>query len=291
MERKYEVMDVVVALGAFATIVAGGMLFLAANGTMSLSQPVAQNDLAAASGDGMQWLQPALGRAMVDQFVLERRHTTQGETAWHQLRTVTSEQGRSHQAPFGYLDSLKRYAARAEDDHKSRVQAVMGRMIVNFTRRGLHGDVLSLDRDRADFNTRMRIQTEALGRRMDAEFLLNWQPNLGRAIVTASQDDMRASARRQERLGAAIVQVSTVEIAYEGSRAGLQEQLGGATMITAHAGSQTGLSGQDRPVQPLIIPARLGLPISTMVAAGVTLMTLFAAGLMVPPVRPATGAA
>lgn len=291
MERKYEVMDVVVALGAFATIVAGGMLFLAANGTMSLSQPAEQTEETAGSGDGMRWLQPALGRAMVDQFVLERRHATQGETSRHQLTAVTGEQGRRHLAPFGYLDSLKRYAARAEDDHKTRVQTVMGRMIVNFTRRGLHGDVLSPDGGSTGFNTRMRTQTEALGRRMDAEFLLNWQPNLGRAIVTASQDDMSASARRQERLGAAIVQVSTVDIAYEASRAELQEQLGGATMITAHAGSQTGLSGSERPVQPLIVAARPGLPISTMVAAAVTLMTLFAAGLMVPPVRPATGAA
>lgn len=287
MQRRYELIDVVVAIGLFATIAASGLFFMTANGMVSVSlsgQEVREHPTG--KGDGMQWLEPVLGQAIVDQSLLERHNTKVMLAAVTELNGVTGEHMRWQNSPFGYLDSIKTSAARAETDHAARVQAVMGQSIVNFTRRGVRSDVLSSEGDILDFNTRMIDRTDALGQRMNAEFLANWQPNLGRAIVVASQDSAKVSALRQERLGAAIAQLTIVQTIYEAFRATIQEQLGGATLAAIQTESQAVLSGQGRPIQfPAVTVAALqswpDLPMSTIVVASLILMSLFSAGLLV----------
>jgi hypothetical protein len=93
----------------------------------------------------------------------------------------------------------------------TRVQAVMGRAIVNFTARGIRSGVLSADQYLSDYNTRMFCTTEASGQRLDHEFASTWQATLGRRIVDASKNHRWQACAIQERLGTAILHVTQAQ--------------------------------------------------------------------------------
>jgi hypothetical protein len=296
MRREYGLIDVIVAVGVCATVVAGGMFFLAADGAMALGRVGAQtNGSAVDRVDGMQWLQPVLGQAIVDQTLLEHRYRNTVSAVGRRLDGLREERGRWQNSPYGYLWSIRTSAERAEADHAARVQAVIGQSLVRATARGVRSGIFAPDGSGADYNARLIGVASAHGRRMDASFAGDWQPNLGRAIVAATRQDTDLAALRQERLGAALVEISAAHTAYEGSRAALQEQLGGATVVATRTEFDTMRSTQNRPVSSAVEAAAgprgwPGLPISTMVVASMILISLFAAGLLVPPVLPAAHA-
>jgi hypothetical protein len=222
----------VVVIGFCATIAAAGLLFMAANGTISISptENLANEDEQVAMGlDDARWLQPILGQAIVDQDLLDRRYTIALSIAMIRLAGVSAEYQHWQKAPFGYLDSIRSSAMWVEPDHATRVQAVMGRAIVQFTQRGVQSDMLSSEGDLLDFNARMIDQADARGQQMNADFLIDRQANLGRAIVGATQASTRSSASAQERLGSAIIQLATVQFTYDAMHTAIQEHLGAAT--------------------------------------------------------------
>jgi hypothetical protein len=185
------------------------------------------------------------------------------------------------------------YAVRAEADHNTRVQAVMGRSVVQFTRRGVLSGLLSTGEYDSSYNSRMIGSTENLGRRMDTQFLVNWQPNLGRAILAASQDGAAASALRQERLGAAIVRLTTIQTTYEGIRSLNQEQLGGATVVALQTGfaarpSDREGTSQSSAVTTAALHVWPEIPTITIVVASIMLMGMFMVGLFVAPALPSS---
>jgi hypothetical protein len=282
----------VAVVGLCATIAAAGLLFMAANGMVSVSLTGQQvSEPLTGQEDGLRWLQPILGQAIVDQDVLDRRYATIAPAAMAQLTGVSGEYMRRQTSPFGYLHSIKTSATWAEADHATRVQTVMGRAIVQFTRRGVRSGMLSSEGNIGDFNPLMIDRTDALGQRMDTEFLANWQPNLGRAIVGATQDSAKLSALTQERLGSAIVQLTTVQTVYDAAHAAIQEQLGGATVVATRTPSQMSGTSLERsaqdPVGTVAAPRSWPvLPMTTIVVASLILMSLFSAGLLVSPRLP-----
>lgn len=252
MQRKYEFMDLIVAIGLCATILGAGLIFLVANGTWQARTAVSESlGPSLDSREGRFWVQPILGQAIVDHYRMERDYASVAVGSLAALRRLAIERNRWEAFPFGYLDSIAAGAVRAEATHDARVQAVMGRSIVNATRRGVRSGVWS-SVDRANpYNSRMIGVTEALGRKMDTTFHASWQPDLGRAIVTAGQERTDALAHMQERTGRAIVTVGRADFLYESGRGLNQEQLGGALVSAAFAERQATVS--ERP--PLRQPA------------------------------------
>ena len=287
MQRRYEFMDLIVAVGLCATIVASGVLFMAANGTqirtVRSESTGQQTDILM----GMGWLQPVLGRAIVDHVLLERNHAKAAAAASRELDGLTFERNRWQTSPYGYLDSITTGASWAEAEHAARVQAVMGRSIVNFTRRGVRSGVWSSVERAAHDNPLMIGVTAAIGQKMDAAFLASWQPNIGRGIVTATQESEKWSTLMQERLGAAILKVATVQEVYEPVRAAIQEQLGSATVVATMTGSQQGGVTSDRLTvdRAAVLSAQDAFPrISTTITfimASLVLISLFTTGLVV----------
>lgn len=232
MRRQYELIDMVVVIGFCATIAAAGLLFMAANGTLAISfaDNLAKDDGQVVMGlDDARWLQPILGQAIVDEDLLDRRHAIVPSIARVRLAGVSAEYKHWRKAPFSYLESIRSSAMWAEPDHAARVQMVMGHAIVQFTQRGVRSDMLSSEGDLLDFNARMIDQADDRRQQMDAGFLVDWQDSLGRAIVGATQASTRTSASVQERLGAAITQLATVQFAYGAAHAVIQEHLAAAT--------------------------------------------------------------
>jgi hypothetical protein len=240
MQQRFEFMDLIVAVGLCATIVASGVLLMAANGTQL--RTVEWGSMGEPTGNltGMDLLQPVLGQAIVDNALLERSHAKHAAAAITQLDGLALERDHWQHNPHGYLDSITISASWAEAEHTARVQTVMGRSIVNFTRRGVRSGLWTSVERAAHDNPHMIGVTEAMGQRMDHAFLANWQPNIGRGIVAATQESERRSTLRQERLGTAILEIATVQEAYEPVRAAIQEQLGSATVVATMTGSQQG---------------------------------------------------
>src|SRR5687768_9095407 len=231
MQRRFEFMDLIVAVGLCATIVASGLLLMAANGMQIRSVGRGAVGQPTDNLTGIDLLQPVLGHAIVDHVLLERRHAKDAAAAITHLDALIFERNQWHHFPYSYLDSVTTGASWAEAEHAARVQTVMGRSIVNFTRRGVRSGLWSSVERAAQDNPNMIRVTEARGQNMDSAFLANWQPNIGRGIVAATQESEKQSRLRQERLGAAILGMATVEEVYEPVRAALQEQLGSAMVV------------------------------------------------------------
>ncbi len=298
MQRKYEFMDLIVMIGLCATIVGAGLMFMVANGTwQGRSMASASLRPALESFAGRYWIQPILGRTIVDQYLSERRHSTVASAALAELERLGIERKRWQNSPFGYLDPIVAGAARAEPAQVARVQAVMGRSIVDFTRRGVRSGMGSSGEGADLYNARMIGATEAMGEKMGADFAETWQPSLGRAIVTAGQERADAFARMQERAGRAIVTLGTADVLYGRVRGVIQERLGGAIVSAALTERQANqfdqaTSARSAAQQPLNQAGerRAWPEISNryVVVAAMGLMGAFMAGLLLlgpPPLR------
>jgi hypothetical protein len=191
MERRLEFMDVIVAVGLAATIVASGLLLMAANGMQIsiLGRESANNHTET------DFLQPVLGQAIVDHVLLEHRHTREAAAAMTQLNRLVVEHNQWQHSAYGYLAPIANGASWAEAEHASRVQAVMGRSIVNFTRRGVRSGLWSLADRFAPGNPRMIRVTEARGETMHrALSRIGSRILVGKSLV---RHKMTKSARRR----------------------------------------------------------------------------------------------
>ncbi|THI85186.1 MAG: hypothetical protein CAF41_013215 [Nitrospira sp. CG24A] len=226
MSHRYNTIDIIAGVGMCAIVFGALLIFFAANGTYQIAtpQPISIEQPAGIEL-GMTALQPALGQALVDQALLERRTNqliAQSASEWN-LATLAHQESQSLQgSPFGAIMSQ---AATVPADHMARIQYVMGKAIVNFTAHGIRSGVLSADQYLSEYNTNMIRITESRGQRLDHDFTSTWQATLGREIVDAFQNYTERAGTIQERLGTALVQVTQAQTESEEVRAVQQEQL------------------------------------------------------------------
>lgn len=231
MTYRYSGIDIIVGFGMCAIVFGALFFFVATTGTFLVATPPAMGDQFSRSANGMVWLQPALGQAIVERTLLQRqsdRITAKATMEWDQALLAHSSLQSLPGGPFGFIMDR---AATMPDDHAARVQAVMGRSIVNGTRRGLRSGILSADHYLSDYNRGMIGAAEQLGGRMHGAFAATWQPLLGRWIVDASRDYAVRGAGVQEQLGAAIVHVDQARTGLEEAWGANQYQLG--TLLAA----------------------------------------------------------
>lgn len=292
MSYRYNTIDIVVGVGMCAILFGALLLFLAVNGTYQAVLPQAQA-LEQSTGieSGMTALQPALGQAIIDQSLFERRTNqalAQSVFAWNRATMAYHD---FQSGPGGLLGSVLHQAVTIPADHLARVQGVMGRAIVNFTTRGVRHGLLSADQYGTIYNMKMIGAIEAQGQRLHDQFASTWQATLGRRIVEAALHDWIQAGAIQERLGSALVQVAQVQMRAEKGQAAQQEQL--ASLIFASVRNEV---IADRPTQPTVAapsarpsegiavasaePASWPeIPMSYLIAAGLLLTTIFWGGL------------
>jgi hypothetical protein len=289
MSHRYNTIDIIVGVGMCAIVFGALLVFFAASGTYQAATP--QSITMAQPVDiefGMASLQPALGHAIVDQALFERRVNrliAQSASEWNQA-TLAHQEFQS--LPGGPLGEVMRQAETVPADHMARVQYVMGRAIVNFTARGIRSGVLSADQYRSDYNTTMIRMTEARGQRLDQEFASTWQATLGRRIVDAIQNYTERAGAIQERLGTALVQMTHAQAGSAEIRAAQQEQL--ASLVVAGIRTQeladrvTLLAATESFPKDIAVastePASWpDVPMGYLIVAGLMLVTVFFGGL------------
>ncbi len=289
MSHRYNIIDIIVGVGMCAIVFGAFLFFVAANGTyqaaipqpISIEQPVGIEL-------GITLLQPALGQAIVDQALFERRANqvmAQSASEWNRA-TLSHHEWQS--LPGGPFGAVMRQAATVPARHMARVQEVMGRAIVNFTARGVRSEVLSANQYLSDYNTGMIRATEVRGQRLDHEFASTWQATLGRGIVDAIQNYRWQAGAIQERLGAAILHVAQAQTGSEEVRAAQQEQL--ASLMVASIRTVTLADRVTLPTaiksspeatavtsaEPAFWPE---IPMGYLIVAGLMLVTVFFGGL------------
>ncbi|OQW31562.1 MAG: hypothetical protein A4E19_08090 [Nitrospira sp. SG-bin1] len=291
MSYRYNTIDIIVGVGMCAILFGGLLLFLAANGTYQMVPSQVLSFERQATIDGMSILQPALGQAIVDQALLERRTNhavAQSASEWNHA-TLAYHDWQS--GSRGLLGAVLNQAATVPINHLARVEGIKGRAVVNFTKRGVRNGLVSADQYGTMYNMKMIGAIEAQGQRLHDEFASTWQATLGRRIVEAAHYDWLQTGAIQERLGSALVQVVHAQMNAEQGRAAQQEQL--ASLIFAAVRHEVVV---DRPTQaPTAMPTvtasediAMGstepvswpdIPMGYLMAAGLLLTTIFLGGL------------
>ncbi len=289
MSQRYNTIDIIVGVGMCAIVFGGLLIFFAANGTYqaAIPQPIAIEQPVGVEFE-MASLQPALGQAIVDQTLFERRAnqlSAQSATEWNKATLAHLE---FQSLPGGPLGEVMRQAETVPADHMARVQYVMGRAIVNSTARGIRSGLLSADQYLSDYNTSMIRATETRGQRLDHEFASTWQATLGQRIVDTIQDRSRRAGAIQEQLGTAIVHLTQAQVGPEEVRATQQEQLASllvATIRTEALADRLDLlaaieSFPDDVAVASTEPASWPeVPMGYLIFAGLMLVTVFFGGL------------
>jgi hypothetical protein len=288
-------MDLIVAVGLCATVFGGYLLFMAASGTLgapsyeALAITPTPNMM-----DATQWVQPALGQAIVQDYLLERETARKTAEATAEFNRATMAGHRLESSPLEHVDRIRTHAAAVEADHVARVQLVLGRRIVDFTQRGVRAGVLSPTTVEGPYNHRMIRLAELNATRMEEQFRSVREPMLGWDIVMATQEHDRFTGQLQHRIGNAIVQVVHLQRTFQEAMAGAQEQLASVVLASIQTEQITDrfsklaaaeLSGRGQPV-PFTEPRSWpDIPVGLLVAASATLIGLFFAGLSLPIVR------
>ncbi len=292
MSYRYNTIDIIVGVGMCAILFGGLLLFLASNGTYQAVQPQAPSlEQQAGIDNGMSLLQPALGQAILNQALFERRTNqvmAQSVSEWNRA-TLSYHELQSDSRSL--LGTVLNQAVTAPINHMARVEGVMGRAIVNSTTRGVRTGLLSADQYGTIYNMKMIGAIETQGRRLHDQFSSTWQATLGHRIVEAAQHDWLQAGAIQERLGSALVQVVRAQMSSEEGQAGHQEQL--ASLIFAAVRNEV---ITDRPAQPTVaVPSAMPsediavastepaswpeIPMIYLIAAALLLATAFLGGL------------
>ena len=289
MSHKYTSIDVIVGVGLCAIVFGALLLFVAVSGTFQTA-PVAYAPLDQPTGlaAGLAMLQPALGQAIVERAILAR-HSNQGMTEavaeWNKATLAAQSLQSIPGGPFG---SILRDAATVPDRHAARVQTVMGREIVNFTKRGVRSEMLSANQYLSQYNDRMIRTAKARGELLDREFTSTWQATLGHRIVAAAQDYRGLSLSIQEQLGRAILRVTHLQATLEERWAQNEYQLASLIVAAVRTGALTDRLTQLAIVEPTPAPAVVAsqdqaslphIPVAVLAAATLGLVAIFFAGL------------
>ena len=239
----------------------------------------------------MSALQPALGHAIVEQALLERRNNramAQSVAEWNRTTLAYLEFA---SGSGSMLRSVMRHAEAVPIDLMARVEGIKGRAIVNFTTRGIRHGLLSADQYGTMYNMKMIGVVGAHGQQLRDQFASTWQAILGHRIVEAAQQDWLQARAIQERLGSALVQVVRAQMSSEEGQAMQQERL--ASLIFAAVRNEV---ITDRPTQPTVaVPSMVSsediavastepmswpeIPMTYLIAAALLLATVFLGGL------------
>lgn len=237
MGRKYDHVDVMTAIGLVATLFGGYLFVTAADGFWQAPSvpPITTMTVSSDPSAGMAYLQPVLGRAILDEALLDRDVGAAVSAAAMELNRAVTEYQRISASLLSPLVLAELAAFGQEADHRARMQYVMGKAVVNHTRRGIRSGMLSADQYRSDFNNTLIRTAELAGLRMHDQFEATRQGTLGRSIVEAVQEEERMDSAVQEQIGRAVMQVTQVQERYGAAKNAQETQLAGAALAALRA--------------------------------------------------------
>jgi hypothetical protein len=146
----------------------------------------------------MRWVQPILGRAIVEDSLIKQRTTGEMSRAVKILNGTSLNEYHPHGEDRRILAS--EYARTIEADHEGRVQWVVGRLIVELTGHRL-GAGEPADGSPDDGNQRILAIARQTAREFDEAFRRAWQARIGRAVVAGGAERSRPVLHDPDEVG------------------------------------------------------------------------------------------
>lgn len=287
MGRKFDHVDVMAAIGLVATLFGGYLIVTAADGFWQAPSSAVMTTATGSSepSTGMEYLQPVLGNAILQDILLDRHAGAAVSASAMELNRAVSEYQRISTTLLSPLVLAELAAFGQEADHRARMQFVMGKSVVNQTRRGILNGILSADQYASDFNNNLIRTAELTGQRMHDQFEATRQATLGRSLVEAIQDEDRLATAVQERIGKAVVQVTQAQEFYGEAKAAEQAQLASAAIAALRTDASTEqlalLAEMPSERSPVAYHTTASADVSrgSLILACLALITLFIGGL------------
>jgi hypothetical protein len=295
MKQYCEPVDGIVAIGMLATLLGGYVLFMATNGVLQAGSPETAAIFTTATGPTtpMEWIEPVLGEAIVENELLVRTAASDLTAAVKNLNLVTLAAQHVEATPERLADAVRTLAGMIDADHTARVQYVMGRSIVNATSRGVRAGLVSGETYDSAFNRRMIEAAEATADRLRARYAELREPLFGQLIVAFSQDADRVGGQIQQRIGTAVARVSLMQEGFSEIKGEAQARLGLLTVAAVNAarsergeppGIASGLSPM--PVSSSAERSWPDVPVGVLILASMGLVGVFCAGLFMSEREP-----
>jgi hypothetical protein len=147
----------------------------------------------------MRWIQPILGRAIVEDTLIKQQYWTEIGGAIKVPNQATMAAHRlNSENPYAQASA---YAGAMVVDHAARVQWVMGRLIVELTRHRVRAGLLTADGLEDEDNQRIITLTQQAGKKLDDVFRTESQARLGQVIVSETLNQVRTAEHSPERIG------------------------------------------------------------------------------------------
>jgi hypothetical protein len=201
MDRIFKLIDPITSVALLATVV-GIVLclfFLFAPTSFGKNLPEIVVYGSVDNQVSMRWIQPILGQAIVEDTLIKRQHGNHiGDLVTTPKRTTLA----------GHLtrEKVLRTAISAqieslEADHATRVQWILGRLIVTFTSQGVRTGMVTADKSADEPNRRIIALAREAGIKLDDAFKAERQANIGTTILTETLSQARGTDHSLDRVG------------------------------------------------------------------------------------------
>ena len=201
MERTFKSIDLTTSVALLATVVGIvlSLFFLFVPATFGKNPPEPVVNSPVDFQISLRWIQPLLGQAIVEDTLIKRqyRHSIGDLAATPEHRTLAKHptQEKLFAAAFAaHIDSL-------ETDHSTRVQWVLGRLIVTFTGPRTKTGTVAADDSAWEANRRMIALAQETGAKLDDMFKAERRARLETRIGTETPAQARLTADSWERVG------------------------------------------------------------------------------------------
>jgi hypothetical protein len=201
MDRTFKSIDLTTSVALLATVfgIVLCLFLLFAPATFGKNPPEPVVNTSVDFQVSLRWIQPLLGQAIVEDTLIKQqyRHSIGDLAATPEHRTLAKHptQEKLFEAAFtAHIDSL-------ETDHSTRVQWVMGRLIVTFTSPRNRTGTAKADDSAREANQRVIALAQETGAKLDDMFKADRRARLGTRIGTETPAQARLTADSWGRVG------------------------------------------------------------------------------------------
>lgn len=201
MDRISIFLDLTTSVALIATVV-GIVLclfFLFAPTTFGKNLPETVVNGAVDIQVSLRWIQPILGQAIVEDTLIKQQYRNHIDGSVTTPRRTTLEGHLTQQKVL--RTAVAAHIQNLEADHSTRVQWILGRLIVTFTSQGIRTGMVTADKSADEPNRRIIALTQETGTKLDDAFKAERQARIGTTIVSETLPRARGTDNSLERVG------------------------------------------------------------------------------------------
>lgn len=147
----------------------------------------------------LRWIQPILGQAIVEDTLLKQQYGNHIDGPVTTMKPTTLEGRATHQKVLE--TAIASHIENLEADHSTRVQWILGRLIVTFTSQGIRTGMVTADKSADKPNRRIIALAQETGTKLDDAFKAERQARIGTTIVSETLPRARRTDNSLERVG------------------------------------------------------------------------------------------